>query len=144
MMNEFKKFIMRGNVMDMAVGIIVGAAFTKIVTSFVGDLLMPMLSLAMGKVDFSNLFVALNGETYLTLEEAKKAGAATLNFGLFANVVIDFVIVAFAIFVLIKALNKMQKPPDTGPVTTKECPECLSVIPIKAKRCSHCTTAITA
>lgn len=144
MMNEFKKFMMRGNVMDMAVGIIVGAAFTKIVTSFVGDLLMPVLSLAMGKMDFSNLFVALNGEVYTTLEEAKKAGAATLNFGLFANVVIDFVIVAFAIFILIKAVNKMQKPPDTGPVTTKECTECLSLIPIKAKRCSHCASAVTA
>jgi large conductance mechanosensitive channel len=142
MISEFKKFIMRGNVMDMAVGIIVGAAFTKIVTSFVGDLLMPMLSLAMGKVDFSNLFVALNGETYLTLEEAKKAGAATLNFGLFTNAIIDFVIVAFAIFVLIKAVNKLQKPPAAGPVTTKECPECLSQIPIKAKRCSHCASAV--
>ena len=142
MMNEFKKFIMRGNVLDMAVGIIVGAAFTKIVTSFVGDILMPMLSLAMGKVDFSNLFVALNGETYTTLDDAKKAGAATLNFGLFANVVIDFVIVAFAIFILIKAVNKMQKPVETGPVTTKDCPECLSSIPIKAKRCSHCTSVV--
>lgn len=142
MMNEFKKFIMRGNVLDMAVGIIIGAAFTKIVTSFVGDLLMPVLSLAMGKVDFSNLFVALNGETYTTLEEAKKAGAATLNFGLFANVIIDFVIVAFAIFILIKAVNKMQKPVEAGPATTKDCPECLSAIPIKAKRCSHCTSVV--
>lgn len=141
MLKEFKTFIMRGNVLDMAVGIIIGAAFGKIVSSFVSDLLTPVLSLAMGKVDFSNLFVALNGESYATLEAAKAAGVATVNYGLFLNVVIDFVIVAFAIFMLIKAVNKVQAPAPAAPVTTKECPECLSAIPLKAKKCAHCGSA---
>lgn len=138
MFKEFKTFIMRGNVLDMAVGIIIGAAFGKIVSSFVSDVLTPVLSLGLGKVDFSNLFVALNGETYPTLEAAKQAGVATVNYGTFLNVVIDFVIVAFAIFLIVKAANKMQKAPEAAPATTKECPECLSVIPLKARKCSHC------
>ncbi|MFP5518818.1 MAG: large conductance mechanosensitive channel protein MscL [Bdellovibrionia bacterium] len=144
MFAEFKKFLMRGNVLDMAVGIIIGAAFSKIVSSFVGDILTPVLSLAMGKIDFSNLFIALNGQEYATLEEAKKAGAATLNYGLFANVIIDFVIVGFAIFMLVRAVNKMQAAPVEAPSspTTKECPECFSVISLKAKKCPHCTSAL--
>jgi large conductance mechanosensitive channel protein len=137
MWKEFKAFIMRGNVLDLAVGIIIGAAFGKIVTSFVADVLTPVISLGLGKVDFSNLFVALNGQTYSTLEEAKKAGAATINYGLFANAIIDFVIVAFAIFLVVKAANKIQKPA-TAAVTTKTCPECLSTIPLAAKKCAHC------
>lgn len=141
MFKEFKTFIMRGNVLDMAVGIIIGAAFGKIVSSFVSDILTPVLSLAMGKVDFSNLFFALNGEQYATLDAAKAAGVATINYGLFLNMVIDFVIVAFAIFMLIKGVNKMQKPAPTAEVTTKDCPECLSSIPLKAKKCSHCGSA---
>lgn len=140
MLAEFKKFIMRGNVMDMAVGIIIGAAFGKIVSSFVSDILTPVLSLAMGKVDFSNLFVAMDGGDYATLEAAKAAGVATINYGLFLNIVIDFVIVAFAIFMLIKAVNKVQKPEPAAPVSTKECPECLSTIPLKAKKCAHCAS----
>ncbi|MDG0815074.1 large conductance mechanosensitive channel protein MscL [Bdellovibrio svalbardensis] len=138
MLKEFKTFIMRGNVLDLAVGIIIGAAFTKIVTSFVGDVLMPVISLAMGKVDFSNMFVAFNGGTYATLEAAKKEGVATLNYGLFINAVIDFLIVAFAIFMLIKAINRLQKKEEAKAPDTKECPECLSAIPLKARKCSHC------
>ncbi len=143
MFKEFKTFIMRGNVLDMAVGIIIGAAFGKIVSSFVSDILTPVLSLGMGKVDFSNLFFALNGEQYATLEAAKAAGVATINYGLFLNIVIDFVIVAFAIFMLIKAVNKMQAPAPVAAATTKECPECLSSIPLKAKKCAHCGSAQT-
>jgi large conductance mechanosensitive channel len=137
MWKEFKTFMMRGNVLDLAVGIIIGAAFGKIVTSFVGDILTPIISIGLGKVDFSNLFVALNGETYATLDAAKKAGVSTLNYGMFINAIIDFVIVAFAIFLIVKAANKVQKPAVVD-VTTKECPECLSVIPLKAKKCAHC------
>lgn len=138
MFKEFKTFIMRGNVLDMAVGIIIGAAFGKIVSSFVSDVLTPVLSLGLGKVDFSNLYIALNGESYPTLEAAKQAGVATVNYGTFLNVVIDFVIVAFAIFLIVKAANKMQKAPEVAPASTKECPECLSIIPLKARKCSHC------
>lgn len=141
MLKEFKAFIMRGNVLDLAVGIIIGAAFSKIVSSFVSDVLMPVVSLALGKVDFSNLFVALNGEAYPTLEMAKKAGVATLNYGLFFNAIIDFLIVAFAIFMLIKAVNKVQKKEEAKAPDTKECAECLSTIPLKARKCSHCGSA---
>lgn len=138
MFKEFKAFIMRGNVLDLAVGIIIGAAFGKIVSSFVGDVLTPILSLAMGKVDFSNLFVALNGETYATLDEAKKAGAATLNYGVFMNVVIDFLIVSFAIFLIVRMANRFKKEDAPLPPNTKECPECLSTIPLKARKCAQC------
>lgn len=144
MFKEFKEFIMRGNVLDLAVGIIIGAAFGKIVSSFVSDILTPVLSLALGKVDFSNLFVALNGQTYATLEEAKKAGAATLNYGLFINIVIDFVIVAFAIFMIVRMANKLKKTEAPPPPNTKECPECLSAIPLKARKCAHCASVQTA
>lgn len=142
MFKEFKTFIMRGNVLDMAVGIIIGAAFGKIVSSFVADILTPVLSLGLGKVDFSNLFVALNGESYATLDAAKQAGVATLNYGIFLNIVLDFLIVAFAIFLIVKAANKMQKAPEAAPATTKECPECCSQIPIKARKCPNCTSAV--
>ena len=138
MFKEFKTFIMRGNVLDLAVGIIIGAAFGKIVSSFVADLLMPVISLAMGKVDFSSLFIALNGQHYDTLDAAKKAGAATVNYGLFLNAIIDFLIVAFAIFMLIKAVNKVYTKEEAKAPETKECPECLSQIPLKARKCSHC------
>ncbi|MBO9666574.1 MAG: large-conductance mechanosensitive channel protein MscL [Bdellovibrio sp.] len=137
MFKEFKTFLMRGNVLDLAVGIIIGAAFGKIVSSFVGDVLMPIIGLAMGKVDFSNLFVALNGEAYPTLDAAKKAGAATLNYGLFINAIIDFVIVAFAIFMIVKAANRFQKK-EEAKVDTKQCPECLTNIPLAARKCSAC------
>lgn len=141
MLKEFKEFAMRGNVLDMAVGIIIGAAFGKIITSFVSDILMPPIGLLLGKVDFSGLFVNISGQTYATLAEAKKAGAATLNYGLFLNTVLDFLIVAFAIFLLIRQVNKMKRQPEAEPAT-KDCPYCLSAIPIKAIRCGHCTSQI--
>lgn len=138
MFKEFKTFIMRGNVLDLAVGIIIGAAFGKIVSSFVGDVLTPVISLGLGKVDFSNLFVALNGQTYPTLEAAKAAGVATLNYGLFLNAMIDFIIVAFAIFMIVKLANRFKAKEIEKPVDTKACPECLSNIPLKARKCSQC------
>jgi large conductance mechanosensitive channel len=144
MLKEFKEFAMRGNVLDMAVGIIIGAAFGKIITSFVSDILMPPIGLLLGKVDFSGLFINISGQTYATLAEAKKAGAATLNYGLFLNTVLDFLIVAFAIFLLIRQVNKLQRQPEPAPVepTTKDCPYCLSAVPLKAIRCGHCTSQI--
>lgn len=144
MLKEFKAFIMRGNVLDLAVGIIIGAAFGKIVSSFVADVLTPVLSLALGKVDFSNLFIALNGQSYATLDEAKKAGAATINIGIFANAVIDFLIVAFAIFLIVKAANRFKQQEPAASPTTKECPECLSQIPLKAHKCAHCCSTLPA
>ncbi|MFI5341543.1 MAG: large conductance mechanosensitive channel protein MscL [Candidatus Methylomirabilales bacterium] len=146
MLKEFKEFAMRGNVLDMAVGIIMGAAFGKIVTSFVSDVLMPPLGLVLGKVDFSNLFINLSGKSYASLAEAKAAGAATLNVGLFINTVIDFVLVAFAIFLLVKQVNRLRREPEAVPAapTTKECAYCASSIPIKATRCPHCTSALQA
>jgi large conductance mechanosensitive channel len=142
MFEEFKKFAMRGNVVDMAVGIVIGAAFGKIVTSFVKDLLMPPLGKLMGGVDFSNLFINLGSEHYPTLAAAQKAGAATLNYGVFINTVLDFTIVAFAIFLLIKAMNKLQPPPPPKPPETRACPQCMSEIPIAAKRCKFCTSQL--
>jgi large conductance mechanosensitive channel len=145
MLKEFKEFAMRGNVLDMAVGIIMGAAFGKIVTSFVGDVLMPPMGLILGKVDFSNLFINLSGKSYASLAEAKAAGAATLNVGLFINTVIDFVLVAFAIFLLVKQVNRLKRQSETPAVpTTRECLYCLSSIPIKATRCPHCTSELKA
>jgi large conductance mechanosensitive channel len=146
MFKEFKEFAMRGNVLDMAVGIIIGAAFGKIITSFVNDILMPLIGLILGKVDFSNLFINLSGKSFATLAEAKAAGAATLNYGLFINTVIDFAIVAFAIFMLVRAVNRMKRQPEAAPAapTTKECSYCFSSIPIKATRCPHCTSELKA
>jgi large conductance mechanosensitive channel len=144
MFKEFKEFAMRGNVMDMAIGIILGAAFGKIVSSFVADVLMPPLGLLMGGVDFSNKFMTLQGGTFATLEEAKKAGAVTINYGVFVNAVIDFAIVAFAIFLMVKQINRLKRKPAEAPAapTTKDCPYCLMAIPIKATRCAHCTTEL--
>ncbi|KYG68833.1 mechanosensitive ion channel protein MscL [Bdellovibrio bacteriovorus] len=141
MFKEFKAFIMRGNVLDLAVGIIIGAAFGKIVSSFVSDILTPVISIGAGKVDFSNLFLALNGQQYGTLEEAKKAGVATINYGLFMNVVLDFLIVAFAIFLIVRVANRLKKEDAPPPPNSKECPECLSNIPLKARKCSQCGSA---
>ncbi|MFM6929473.1 MAG: large conductance mechanosensitive channel protein MscL [Bdellovibrio sp.] len=138
MFKEFKAFLMRGNVLDLAVGIIIGAAFGKIVSSFVGDILTPIISIGLGKVDFSNLFVALNGQTYETLDAAKKAGAATLNYGLFINAIIDFIIVGFAIFMVVKAANRFQKKEEAAAPSTKACPECLTAIPLAARKCAAC------
>jgi len=142
MLEEFKKFAMRGNVVDMAVGIVIGAAFGKIVTSFVKDMLMPPLGKIMGGVDFSNLFVNLGDGTYATLAAAQEAGAATLNYGVFVNTVLDFIIVAFAIFMVIKAMNKLKAEEPPKAPNTKSCPQCISDIPIAAKRCRYCTSEV--
>jgi large conductance mechanosensitive channel len=144
MFAEFKKFIMRGNVLDLAIGVIIGGAFGKIVASMVNDVLMPVIGLALGKVDFSNLFVALNGQSYPTLADAKKAAAPTLNYGLFVNTVIEFLIVAFVIFLIVKQVNRLTQPAE-APVTapaTKDCPQCCTAIPLAAKRCPACTSAL--
>jgi large conductance mechanosensitive channel len=135
---------MRGNVLDMATGIIIGAAFGKIVSTFVSDVLMPPIGLLLGKVDFSNLFLNLSGKPVATLAEAKAAGAATINYGLFLNTLIDFLIVAFAIFLLIRQVNRLKRQPPPAPAvpTTKDCPYCLSSIAIKAIRCPHCTSEL--
>jgi large conductance mechanosensitive channel len=144
MFKEFKEFVMRGNVVDMAVGIIIGVAFGKIVSSFVNDILMPPIGLILGKVDFSNLFIDLSGNNFLTLDAAKKAGAATINYGLFFNTVLDFVIVAFAVFLMIRQINRMKREPEVVPASpdSKECPFCLSTVPLKAIRCPHCTSEL--
>lgn len=146
MLKEFKEFAMRGNVLDMAIGIIIGAAFGKIIGSFVEDILMPPIGMLLGKVDFSNLFVSLTGQSYDSLAAAKAAGAATINYGVFFNHVFNFLIVAFAIFLLILQVNRLKRAeaaPPTVP-TTKDCPYCLSAIAIKATRCAHCTAELKA
>ncbi len=147
MLNEFKKFIMRGNVLDMAVGIVIGAAFGTIVSSFVHDVLMPPIGLLLGGIDFSNLFITLKAGAsagpYLTIAEAQEAGAVTLNYGLFINTIISFLIIAFAIFLVIRKVNSMKKKEETPPPSTKECPYCFTMIPMKAKRCPNCTSELT-
>ncbi len=143
MWKEFKAFAMRGNVVDMAVGIIIGAAFGKIVNSVVSDIIMPPVGAVLGGVDFSNLFLNLSGHSYPSLEAAKAAGAATINYGLFLNAVINFAIVAFAVFLLIKGLNQLKRQePAAAPAApvTKDCQFCFSSIPVKASRCAHCTS----
>jgi large conductance mechanosensitive channel len=144
MFKEFKEFAMKGNVLDMAVGIIIGAAFGKIITSFVSDILMPPLGLLLGKMDFSNMFFNLSGQGFPTVAAAKAAGAATLNYGIFFNTIIDFIIVAFAIFLVIRQMNKMKRQPPAAPPNTKDCPFCVLAIPIQAKRCPHCTSQLSA
>ena len=141
MLKEFKTFILRGNVLDLAVAVIIGAAFGKIVTSLVNDIIMPPIGLILGNVDFSNLFINLSGKIYPSLTAAQAAGAATINYGIFLNRVIDFVIVAAAIFLLVRTANRLQKDKKEAAAapTTKECPFCLSAIPIKATRCAFCT-----
>jgi large conductance mechanosensitive channel len=144
MFKEFKEFAMRGNVLDMAVGIIIGAAFGKIVSSFVSDVLMPPIGKLLGGLDFSNLFINLGEGTFNSLKAAQDAGAATINYGLFFNTVIDFLIVAFAIFLLIRQVNRFAKKEEEAPAepTTKECPRCFSEIAIKATRCPNCTSEL--
>jgi large conductance mechanosensitive channel len=148
MLKEFKEFAMKGNVVDMAVGIIIGAAFGTIVKSVVDDVIMPPIGLLLGNVDFANLFITLKqgvaAGPYATLELAKKAGAVTLNYGAFFNTIVSFVIVAFSVFMLIKGLNKLKRQQVEAPAapTTKECPHCLSTIPIKATKCAHCTSGL--
>lgn len=144
MLKEFKEFAMKGNVVDLAIGVIIGGAFGKIVTSLVNDVIMPPIGLLLGNVDFSNLFINLSGGEYASLAQAQEAGAVTINYGTFLNTIIDFLIVAFVIFLLIRQMNKLQKPKEekTAELTTKECPYCLSTIPIKATRCPACTSEI--
>lgn len=144
MLKEFREFALRGNVLDMAIGIIIGAAFGKIITSFVNDVLMPPIGLAIGKIDFSSLFINLSGQSYSTVGAAKAAGAATINYGIFLNTVIDFILVAFAIFLLIRQVNRMKRQPEAAPAITKPCPHCLSTIPLKATRCAYCTSELRA
>ena len=144
MLKEFREFAMRGNVIDLAVGVIIGAAFGKIVTSLVSDIVMPPIGLILGKVDFSNLFINISGTHYDSLDAAKKAGAATINYGLFLNTVLDFVIVAFAVFLLVKQINRFHRPAPAAARTTKECAFCLSTIPLKATRCPQCTSNLPA
>jgi large conductance mechanosensitive channel len=141
MFKEFRNFIMRGNVLDLAVAVIIGAAFGKIVSSLVNDILMPPLGLALKNVDFSNLFFDVSGGHYATLAQAKAAGDATINYGLFLNNVIDFLIVAFVIFLVIRAANKLKREPAPAP-TTKECPFCHTSIPLAATRCPNCTSTL--
>jgi large conductance mechanosensitive channel len=146
MLKEFREFAMRGNVVDMAVGIIIGAAFGAIVKSLVDDVIMPPIGLLLGSVDFSDLFIALKqgaaAGPYATLELAKQAGAVTLSYGAFFNTIISFLIVAFSVFMLVKGMNKLKRQQEAAPAapTTKECPHCLSTIPIKAIKCAHCTS----
>jgi large conductance mechanosensitive channel len=144
MIKEFKEFVMRGNVVDLAIAVIIGGAFGKIITSFVEDVLMPPIGLALGKVDFSNLFINLSGKDYASVAAAKAAGAATLNYGMFFNHIINFLIVAFAVFILIKQINRLQAPapaPAAAPAT-KDCPHCLSAVPLNASKCAHCTAEL--
>ena len=142
MFKEFRQFILRGNVMDMAIGIIIGVAFGKIVTSLVQDVIMPPIGLLLGKVDFSNLFINLSGKSYPTLAAAKQAGAATVNYGLFANTVLDFLVIAFAVFMIVRWTNRLRRNQVETAVETQACPYCLSSIPLKATRCPQCTSQI--
>ena len=145
MLKAFKDFIMRGNVVDLAVGIIIGAAFGKIITSLVNDILMPPLGLILGKMDFSGLFISLSGETYSSLAAAKAAGAPTINYGAFINTIVDFLIVSAAIFFIVLQVAKLRKRQVAPPApSVKECPYCLSAIAIKATRCPHCTSEVKA
>jgi len=145
MFKEFKEFAVKGNVMDLAVGVIIGAAFGKIVSSLIDDVIMPVIGLLLGKVDFSNLFLSLSGGAFPTLAEAKKAGAATLNYGLFINALFNFLIIGLVIFMMVKWVNKLRKPAPAvaaAAPTTKECPFCFTMIPIKAVRCPACTSEL--
>lgn len=142
MLKEFKKFALRGNMMDLAVGVIIGGAFNSLVTSLVNDIIMPFLSLFTGKLDFSNWFIALDGKKYETLTMAQEAGVATINFGTFLSGVLNFIIMAFVVFLIVKAMNKLRKEEPPAAPTTKKCPHCMSVIDIKATRCPHCTSEL--
>jgi large conductance mechanosensitive channel len=145
-LKKFREFAVKGNVVDMAVGIVIGGAFGKIATSLVNDLIMPPIGLLLGRVDFNSLFIPLDGKTYASLDAAKKAGAATFNYGAFINTVLDFMIVAFAMFMIVQwyqtMADRLEKPAPAAAPTTKDCPFCLSSIPIGARRCPHCTSQL--
>ena len=140
MLKEFKEFAMRGNIVDLAVGVIIGVAFGKVVSSLVEDLIMPPVGRLFGHVNFSELFINLNGRSYETLAAAKAAGAPTVNYGIFMNSVINFLIVAFAVFLIVHQVNRWTRKPEAP--TTKDCPQCAMAIPLAAKRCGHCTTQL--
>ena len=143
MLKEFKAFAARGNVIDLAVGVIIGAAFGKIVSSLVSDIVMPPIGLLIGRVDFKSLFVSLNGESYATLADAQKAAAPTINYGLFLNSVLEFLIVAFAVFLIVRQINRLSPPPPAAaPDPIKTCQFCASQIPVASKRCPHCTSTL--
>jgi large conductance mechanosensitive channel len=142
MFREFRDFAARGNVIDLAVGVIIGAAFGKIVTSLVDDVVMPPIGLILGRVDFRELFLALNGATYASLSEAKAAGAPTLNYGVFLNTVVQFSIVAFVVFLLVKQINRLKTQPAPPTEDARDCPFCISRIPLKASRCPFCTSEV--
>ncbi len=142
MIGEFKEFIMRGNVMDMAVGVIVGGAFNTIVSSLVNDVIMPVISLATGKIDFTNLFVALDGNSYKSLAQAQEEGAAVFAYGSFLQNILQFLIVAFVLFMVVKGMNKLRKPAPEKAPTTKICPFCKNEVPIEATRCGFCTSEL--
>jgi large conductance mechanosensitive channel len=143
MFKEFREFAARGNVIDLAVGVILGAAFGRIVTSLVNDIVMPPIGMALGRVDFANLFVALNGGTYASVAEAKAAGAPTINYGVFFNTILEFLIVTFVVFLLVRQINRLKTPEPTGVTPeARDCPFCVSRIPIKASRCPHCTSEL--
>ena len=143
MWKDFRLFILRGNVLELAVAVVLGAAFGRVVTSLVEDLLMPPIGLALGGVDFKNLFVDLSGRGYATLAEAQAAGAPTLRYGMFLNTIVNFLIIAFTIFLLVRQINRML--PSTAPAApvTRDCPFCLSPVPLNARRCAHCTSELT-
>lgn len=142
-LTEFKEFAVKGNIMDMAIGVIIGGAFGKIVTSFVNDIIMPTISMLTGKIDFNNLFIALDGNTYKTLELAQEAGVPTINYGIFLTTIIDFLIIAISMFIVMKKIFKAKKKEEAPAlVTTKECPYCKSSIAIAATRCPHCTSEL--
>lgn len=142
-LKEFRDFAMKGNVVDLATGVIIGGAFGKIVTSLVNDIIMPLISLGTGKLDFTNMFISLDGTKYATYEAAKAAGASTLNYGAFITNIIDFLIIAFCIFIIIKQLNRFKREPAPATPTTKSCPYCQSTIHIEANRCPNCTSDLS-
>jgi large conductance mechanosensitive channel len=142
MREEFRQFIRRGNVVDLSVAMVIGLAFGKIVTSFVEDILMPPIGLALAKVDFSNLFINLSTNQYRSVAAAKAAGAATLNYGIFINTILNFVIIAFAVFLVVRQINRMQTFAPAPTPSTKDCPYCLTRIPLNAVKCAHCTSEI--
>lgn len=144
MLKEFREFIMRGNVLDLAIAVIIGAAFGAIVTSAVNDVIMPPIGMLLGHIDFKGLFVALDGKTYESLDAAKKVSAPVIAYGMFLNTIINFLIIAFVIFLVVKAANKMKKPAPVAAPTTKVCPYCAMPIPIAAKKCPQCTSALIA